>query len=157
MNIIGKWILLKNILNNSIPKAYTFYVLIDKWIMIQKYRIPRINPPDINSLTSKKAQVRRFQSYLEGGRKEQREGGPGWERGTEMGNRIRSGGIGRRENQSPKGMNGKKQPSGMGGRGTLYKILETLEVTDSQNLLRVTITKMLNSGERGLEKSTPST
>lgn len=119
MNIIGKWILLKNILNNSIPKAYTFYVLIDKWIMIQKYRIPRINPPDINSLTSKKAQVRRFQSYLEGGRKEQREGGPGWERGTEMGNRRRRWRRERYSSKDPKEMYSKTLAFSTGGLGDL--------------------------------------
>ena len=45
------------------------YVLTDKWILAQKYRIPRIQPTEFKNFNKQKDQVRMLQSHLVGGRK----------------------------------------------------------------------------------------
>jgi hypothetical protein len=62
---------------NSDPKGHTWYVLTDTWMLAKEYRIPRMQLTD-RCVTSRKAQVRRLQSHLEGegnNHERQREGG----------------------------------------------------------------------------------
>jgi hypothetical protein len=67
--------------------------------------------------------LRRLQSHLEGegnNYKRQREGGTWGERdGREKENRIRYGGLDRKEAQRDKRMNGNKQPREVEGGGTI--------------------------------------
>ena len=81
--------------------------------------------------------------------------GSGWEiMGKKMGNKkeVRN----RKEAQRARRRNGSMQHLGMGGWGTLYKVLETGEVRYSQDTMGMSLNKMPNSREREFKESTSS-
>jgi hypothetical protein len=56
MKFLGKWIELENIILSEVTKEHTWYVLIDKWILVQKLRIPKIQYTDHMKLKRKEGQ-----------------------------------------------------------------------------------------------------
>jgi len=54
---------------NPVTKEHTWYVLSDKWILGQKFRMPNIKFTDHMKLKKKKTKMWMLQSFLEGGTK----------------------------------------------------------------------------------------
>ena len=61
----------------------------------------------------------------------------------------------RRETLKASRMNGSMQPQKVGGRESLWKVLETCEVRDSQDSIGVTLDEMPNSREGNSKNSPP--
>ena len=53
MKFLGKWMELKKYHPNPITKEHTWYALIDKWILAQNIRIPKIQFTDHMKLKKK--------------------------------------------------------------------------------------------------------
>ena len=109
--------------SNSDPKGYAWYVLTDEWILVKKFRIPRIQPIDCKKCNKYKGPSKDVSTPLRRGKKiiigcrERERSGQNWRGGEERRDRITNwGGCTGEKPRGPK--NEWRQVAG-GGQGAL--------------------------------------